>query len=173
MSRTGATSVRAGRLLSTPMACAASARQSLPGDARPHGQAAAPAPAGHTQEPGTPTSLRGWRHCFRSSERRADAYRADLGCLGRRRAHTDPACCRCRRHTTRTARHGDEQSSAQCDRHSGPAPARGLRTQTDSSGRQHWLGRAMVAGHATGNCTKPSARPEEVRNHCRHTPSSK
>jgi hypothetical protein len=33
--------------------------------------------------------------------------------------------------------------------------------------------RGMVAGHATRHCTKPSAKREEVRNHCRHTPLSK
>jgi hypothetical protein len=40
-------------------------------------------------------------------------------------------------------------------------------------GRLHRLARGMVAGHATDHCTKPSARRKEVRNHCRHTPSSK
>ena len=47
------------------------------------------------------------------------------------------ACRRCRRHTAGTAGHGDEQRSAKSDRGHGPATARGLRTQTDSPGRQH------------------------------------
>ena len=39
--------------------------------------------------------------------------------------------------------------------------------------RQHRLARGMVDIYAVDRCTKPSARRKEVRNRCRHTPSSK
>ena len=68
-----------------------------------------------------------------------------------------------------TARRGDEQRGAKPDRRRGPAAAWGLPAQACSPSRQpqgvvvHWVDRV----------DKSSDRRKEVRNRCRHTPSSK
>ena len=68
-----------------------------------------------------------------------------------------------------TARHGDEQRGAEPDRRRGPATARGLPAQAYSPSRQP----QGVANHRVDRDDKPSVRWKEVRNRCRHTPSSK